>query len=430
MPDDFEPIEKADVLMAEVRSLQTKVRHTPEPADEDDVLLIILNEIPLFNRVLRRINGTTSAISKLVKKTGDAPTAILNTGIASPIIGIALNVLDFIQIPLIYLASFALGRKPPITLSNNARWLYAAVLLTLCLVAFTIPAIAPFISIASAVIGFGASAFILSKLLSEYYKDKQDFKALTEKINNSSFADLQALNSKLEIVCKEDSQNHDLINALIDDISALKNHCAASIETIKALNQEAHLIEQKLNIESDLLDSCVGILLSSAAIAGTVVTLFFPPVGLLLLCATTLAGAAYVVSRFVASYLTELKCQSILKKDIEDIAPELESASKPNSHKVSTSFVPHKPAALSRVAETSPIDSPRKSVAQKRHRTHKINHDQLDTSSMREQTTSLKRQSKRMKEMAAKKKNPVEIDKSKGDSELQDTQFSAPRSRS
>ncbi len=430
MPDDFEPIEKADILMAEVHSLQTKVRHTPERAAENDLLLIILNGIPLFNNILRRINGTTSAISKLVKKTGDAPTAVLNSGKASPFIGIALNILDFIQIPLIYLASFALGRKPPITLSNNARWFYAAVLLTLCLVAFAIPPIAPFLAIASAVIGFGASAFILGKLLSGYYQDKQNFKALTEKINNSPFAELQVLNAKLEIVCKEDSQNHDLINTLIDDISALKNHCSASIETIKAMNQEAHILEIKLSIESDLLDSCVGILLSSAAIAGTVVTLFFPPIGLLLLSATTLAGTAYVISRFVTSYLTELKNKSIQNNHTEDISPELEPASKPGAHNMSTSIVPHKPVAASRVAQTIPKDSPPKSMAQKRHRAHKINHDQLDPASMRQQAASLKRESKYMKEMATKNKKSVEIDKSKCDSEIQDTQFSPPRSRS
>ena len=145
MPIDNEQLENARDMVAEARALQSAF--TPEPTTDDALVLVILNGIPLFNSLLKKLQATTSGISKLIKKTGDAPMTVFDALNVNPFVGISLNIIDFIQIPLLYLAAFALGKKAPITLSNNGRWLYAAVLLALCLTAFLLPVTAPFIAV-------------------------------------------------------------------------------------------------------------------------------------------------------------------------------------------------------------------------------------------------------------------------------------------
>jgi len=324
MPTYNERLKKARALITEARALQMTFIHRPEPITSDALALVILNGIPLFNGLLKRLNSSTSAISKLVKKTGDAPTSVLNTANVTPFVGILLNILDFIQIPLIYLAAFALGEKPPITLSNNARWLYAGVLLALCLAAFLIPVAAPFIAIGSASLGFLAGTFTLGKLLQEYYEDKSALKVVMDKINTGPAGRIQTHSLELETACLYPSKNALLIDKLIVEIELIKQDCGKKKNDIKSLYKEAYMLEEKLKIETDVIDNCIGIALSALAVSGTVVSLFFPPAGLIILLTTALAGAAYVIARLAApDFFAKSKNPSIITGSKDGEAPKL-----------------------------------------------------------------------------------------------------------
>ena len=340
MPIDDDRLNKAQVLLTEAQALQAMFVPAPKPMTKDVLLLIILNEIPLFNRLLNRLNTTTAWISKLIKKTGDASTTVLNAAKVSPFVGIALNIVDFIQIPLIYLAAFALGEKAPISLSNNARWLYAGVLLALCLAAFFIPVAAPFIAIASASLGFLAGVFTLGKLLHEYNADKNSLKKIKEQINTGSAGQLDSKVVQLNNARNNPETNIELMDQLIIDIERLNKECDKQKEDIKTLYEKAYLLEEKLNLEVDVMDNCIGIALSSSAVVGTVLSLFFPPIGLIILLTTSIAGAAYITGRIIYNHSPALQKEPVVTVNLENDTPDLprKPAAKGSTHHLLKKF--------------------------------------------------------------------------------------------
>lgn len=315
MPIDKTRQKQTQTLIAEAKSLLTTIQYTPEPIKTSSLLLMILNGIPLFNNLLKRLNSTTAGISKIVKKNGDAPISLVNATKVTPFIGLALNVMDFIQIPLIYFAAFALKEPSPISLSNNIQWLYSSILLALCLISLLIPVTAPLIAIVTASLGVLSSVFMFTKLYHEYAEDKKAFKIVLEKINTSPAGKLQRCILELENAYNNPNRDITLIDKLIIKLEDLKQRCNQEIKEIKTLYEEASLLEEKLNVEMDIIDQCIGIALSSLALAGTVVLLFFPPAGLIILLSAACAGTVYVASRMIASHLSTVQTQPVVSKD-------------------------------------------------------------------------------------------------------------------
>lgn len=336
MSVDFELLERADGLIKQAHAFQIELIPSDDLIDDDALILVILNDMPFFNSLLKRLSSTSSAISKLLKKTGDSPNYVLNAVNVSPFIAISLNVLDFIQIPLLYLTAFALGKKPPITLSNNARWLYAGVLLSLCLSAFMIPSAAPFIAIVSAVLGFAASTFTLGKLLHGYHQDKKELENIMHEINNGPNAQMLKCIAELETACKTPDIDSATIQQLITKIERLQKDCDAQKDILKTQHKEVLILQEKLRIESSFLDGCMGMVLSSLAVSGTLVSLFFPPAGLIILITATLAGTAYVIARLTIPYFMAFSDESRIQEPNKHSPSD---ASQKPSHTDSTSLL-------------------------------------------------------------------------------------------
>ncbi len=303
MTQHLEQLKKANALINEARKVEQHYKHKPE--SHDSLILIILTSIPLFNRLFKRLNNTSSSIAHLNKNFFSSPA--LNPVRINPIVDIALNVLDFVQIPLLYLAAYALGQKSPVNLTNNTKWLFTSIALSLCLTAFFVPAIAPFIAITSASIGFIGSAVVIGQLLYQYYQDKKSLETVQNEINNGIAGELQQEINNLEMACLEPDKNTLEIDELITKIESIKQLYDTQRDDIKALYEQKFSLEDKLKIETELMDNCAGIMLSSLAIAGTVVALFFPPTGFFILFAATLVGIAYVTTRIIAPDLFKVK---------------------------------------------------------------------------------------------------------------------------
>ena len=290
-------LKKARRLITESRLMQMSfLVHAQQNRQSNDSLdLLILSSIPFANRLLKRIFSTASSVCKIIKKTGNAPVPVLKTIKVSPFVGIAFNILDFLQVPFLYLATFAMGQKPPFTLANNARWLFAAILLTLCLVAFFIPITAPIITIVSASLAFLMSAYTLSKLFNQYHIDKKSFEDIKIKIKTGVTAELLASISCLETACQAPEKNKPLIKHLTHQIELLKKQCMSQKEEIKQLYQDAYTLEAKVKIENDMIDNLITLALGALAVTGAVVSFFLPPIGFIMLTTTTLACTAYFI---------------------------------------------------------------------------------------------------------------------------------------
>ena len=337
-------IQKAQALIAETQLLSKALIPPPEPIARHAITLMILNGIPGFNNLLKRLNSTASIVHSITKKTGRMPMPGLDAAKVTPVIGVALNILDFIQVPLLYLAALALGEKLPITLTNNARWVYAATLLALTLTAIFIPVTAPFITVSAATLGVLAAISTLGNLFYEYYEDKKELKTVMEKINAGPTGQLKARLSELEIASNTPDTDAAKINELMIDVERLNRDCAKNKEDIKALYKTANMLEERLKIEREVVDNCIGITLASLALAGTVVALFFPPTGLIILLTATVAGSAYIAARLlIPNFLSDVvKGTSKINTPHIAIATHSEASSKESTKKLLDILKPNK----------------------------------------------------------------------------------------
>lgn len=285
---------KAEILIAKVKA--TELAYKPAPISDDDLTLAILNGIPFFNSLLKRTTGAFSASATLAKNAGKTSDTVLKAGQMTPIIGIALNTVDFIRIPLLYLATFVLGRKPPFTRLNNARWLYAAVALGFCVTALVMPGIAMIIGIAAAAFSVAGGVITLGRILYQYNQDKKALAA------NPAYK-IERLAEQLNQACVD--KNSLPIHQLSKEIEMLNVECLRYLGGLKALYNEKYILEEKIKVEAEVIDTIIEIAFSAAAVTGAVISLFFPPVGLSILAGVALAGFAYAIIQVVELYLTK-----------------------------------------------------------------------------------------------------------------------------
>lgn len=282
----------------------------PTPIPEDMLVIDVLKRLPFLTGFLRNMIEARNAESTLATATSnispDPPEAIKNI----QFVGLALRIVDFIRIPLIYLAAFAWGEKPPITLSNNGKWLYAASLLALCIVALSLPVTAPIIAIVAPALVLAVSLFSLGKLSYDYRQNKTALEQVTKQLNEESihFKLIQenALSLKALLEKAIDEKDDTLAEKLSSNVKTLRNTYNEQKDTIQKLTDQKYMLEEKMKIESDFMDRSIGICFASLTVIGAVTSLFFPPAGLGILIATGLASGAYAIAKLAAPYVAEL----------------------------------------------------------------------------------------------------------------------------
>lgn len=273
---------------------EMRIASEPDSDTEDNLLLAVLSNVPFFNKMFKELRSTTAAIT-ILTNTADKQSNMLKV---SPVLGLVLNAIDFIQIPFVYAASLILGKKPPITYLNNSKWLYAAVMLALCITAFALPGAAPAIAIVMASLALTAGLITLGRV---FYQYKLDKKALAD----NPVTKMEQL--MLELKTESEHKNVAEIEKIIEKIVALDAECEKKPGGIKALYREKLTLEAKIKIEDKVLDASVGIILSSLAIAGTVILLIFPPVGLTILAAVTIVGCAFAITQIAILCVSKLR---------------------------------------------------------------------------------------------------------------------------
>ena len=261
---------------------------------EREPFLRALRYIPFLAHPLKTINQAALDSGRLVDKEGQASNQLLDALKPLPFIGMALNSLDIVRIPLIYLAAFYLDEKIPFTLPNNVKWVYAATGLALGLTTIFLPYTAPIIAVCLASAALAANLVILKSVWDQYRQDKTDMQlgpvALTdltkieeEKMNNiTRAAKIMSALSTLDIT----------------DINSLKE----AYDNQKEIFQKAY--NRQETTKGQILDKSVFATMAASIVAGTILSLLAIPAAPFILIATGLAGFAYLLIRTAITWFS------------------------------------------------------------------------------------------------------------------------------
>lgn len=301
-----------ETALTAARNMQENVSFTPAPIPKDVLLLALLKKIPLLTGLLGDADSTTSAIGELVKVTDKTAPGMDAAARGLHFAGLALDIVNFIRIPCIYLASYILGVKPPITLSNNAKWLYAGVLLVATIVSLTVSVAAPFIAIGTAALALSVAAFTLGKVIYQRRQHQKAIKDLTAEIETEEKAlrDLQNQALILESSLKKALAEHDdkLASQLAKDITLLDSTFEEQKQKLQALHDKRFVHQESLKKKdtANVVDKAVGVGLAAVVVIGLVVSLFFPPIGYGILVGAGVTGLTYVIGRMMMPLFVKL----------------------------------------------------------------------------------------------------------------------------
>ncbi|KTD42052.1 coiled-coil protein [Legionella parisiensis] len=294
----------------------------PQPPEQKKFILrLLINKIPLLSGFLQSLGGSGTATTALIKSLGNTSQALQGASTGFHYAGLGIAAVNFVRIPLIYFFSLIAGEPPPFTLSNNARWAYSALLLGLTLTAILVPAAAPPIALAMASLSLVLSLVSIGNMIYNRYKIKKSLQETNEKIKpQEDILELKRENArllglKLKNLKKSDEDYEKNAMAICKEIEDL--NIEYEIERVKLQK----LYNDKLNHEQTLkglgtgafVDRGVTAALTSVAIIGLSLSLFFPPVGLGIVAGSAGLGVLYVVGRVAVSLLAPV-VSSQLKK--------------------------------------------------------------------------------------------------------------------
>ncbi|RUR13962.1 hypothetical protein [Legionella sp. km772] len=300
---------KVDEKKKLLQEIQEDFDYHAKKLSADELSLIALKKMSRYARFVKDFQRTANAVMTVGESIDDIHDTPQTEEVAHGFhIGAAvLAVYNFLRIPFMYLSAYLLDQPIPFTLSNNARWLYSAVLLALSITAIAAPVTAPIIAFVSAGIAFAASSFFLAKVLYERYKLAKESDRLDLKIQRAE-AELERIHQEakqLEQSFDELTAKSAIIDACIRTDELKRLHDKQKVRLEKLYDQKLQNTQLKAQFGlSKVLFKSISLILATATIVGLVVSLFFPPVGLGILAGVALVGATYLLGRVLAPVLS------------------------------------------------------------------------------------------------------------------------------
>ncbi|KGP64325.1 hypothetical protein EP47_00310 [Legionella norrlandica] len=295
-----------------LQSMQKQpVEYSLIPLEKASLLKKAVKRIPFLTKFLELIDDTGDTVVRIGDRIADLPNIpgkeSLNHGFAFG--AVAMAGFDFLRIPIIYLAAYLLGEEVPINLNNNARWLYAAVLLGLTITAVAAPVTAPYMAFVIAGITLTVSTFLLGKTLYERYQLGKERKEVRARIRSEEDEMLviqekaKHLQSLLESATQEEE-----IAAILSEIAVTQEQYNAQKKQIQDLKNKELQLDQQIKALGvmKIVDRTVAVALAALTIAGLATALFFPQVGVGLLLGIAVFGGAYLVARVTSPLVIAL----------------------------------------------------------------------------------------------------------------------------
>lgn len=272
----------------------------------------LLKRIPFLSRFIKNAGELGNEVMQLGTSVTTFRDSVPEAALSGFQFGaVALAALDFLLIPIIYLSAFILNQKVPITLNNNARWMFSAILLALTLTAVFLPVTAPIIALVTAGLTLGLSSFLLGKSLYERYQLGKERKAIRQIIDNAE-DEMQRIQDDaeyLEVALKEaDNTDEAFLAELYNESQILHERYIAQKKLITELKTTEADINERIK-KVDVLhvtDKAVAVAFAAIAVVGLVIALFIPPVGFGILAAVSVASMAYITARLATPLFRSL----------------------------------------------------------------------------------------------------------------------------
>jgi hypothetical protein len=307
-------------------AIEAPMPSEPKISTKKQALFSKLKDIPFLVPLLTNMDDTGSVVSRLVELTGYTSKTISRIATGLQYAGLGVEFINFLRIPLFFLAAAILGEKPPFKLSKAAKWLYSGVLLGLCIMGMALPIVAPYLAVVTATLVLAVSVFTLGRFFYQRYQFKKTVEQLQEQIDSEQI-NLESIKSDAN-ACLEDntcSYGNSVFN--INQLTEALDSKKESLQDLYNLRQVSQEKLQRRNA-ARVLDKGVGLVMASVVVVGTVTAIFFPVVGIGILAFSGIAGLSYVFGRSAIS-LTEIIARWLVKKmhaKGDGIAPESESA--------------------------------------------------------------------------------------------------------
>jgi hypothetical protein len=327
-----------------LQQIQEPFVYTPKKTREP---VAFVKWIPFLSRLLRGADDTGKIGSSIYALQNSAPPAALNSGLQAGAVSLAS--IDFFLIPLVYLSSFILDQPVPINITNNARWLYAAVVLALTITAIAVPAAAPIIAVVVAGLGLGFSTALLGKAIYDRIMLGKERKALRKEISEAE-NELHLIQEEAIHLQRESKivSNPEHLAALYREIA---KRCQAQKDIIGELKDKELIVNEKIKTLHllHIVDKGLGVSFASLALAGLVATLFFPHVGLIILTTLSAVSLSYLAVRLTTPLA--ISAGKWIYNKLHSSAPT-DEAQEQNSHQLSQEHALDKGITLTKTEQS------------------------------------------------------------------------------
>ncbi len=295
-----------DKLLQALNAIQ---QYSPEhmaPLSEDDLAKNVLMKVSGYARLLEETHRKGQAALNIGVQTTRFYANPTSESVAQgfQLGGLALNGINFLRLPTLYLCAYLLGQKMPLTWVDTMHWNYSGVMLGMAVTCLLVPVAAPILAFVMAGTGLAVSSFFLNRAIKQHYALEGKQEELSEAISiaqetmQSIVDEARLLQEQLLSGYDGRALDDDELLQLEVDIGKLKQRYEQQKSTLSAL-QEEHAYNAQLAEEFSMKNikrRSVGLALSAIAVIGLVVALFFPPAGVGILTAVALVGAAYTLA--------------------------------------------------------------------------------------------------------------------------------------
>ena len=311
-----QPVNRVQITQQQLQDLVDQESiGTIEPLSDGEVVYEILAKVPatlkLFNRM--RLVATTvydmATLNVAAKEMPLPPVLSQAPGFLGFFRSLPLiaSIINFLTLPMVFLASRILHKESPVTLTKVGEWVYSAVMLGLVLAAtFAGPLAAPIIGMVVAGLGFLYSLYLAGHFSTEKKEVKTQLADIEKQIQEK----------KLEI-----EENKDDIKEFLTALQTPDSKQLASDEELilyyytklrtqneqlnKLVTKKAHL-NQELSAYDDSAEQSyvLGFGVSTVVMLGTAIAFFNPAFGFGMVTAASMIGVGYALVSMAMPLIT------------------------------------------------------------------------------------------------------------------------------
>lgn len=273
---------------------------TPELKEEPLRITFWKKHLPTVSGIAQDTSSSGAKITRLESlKHGARTSRHITSSLSYSFFWASLifNIIDFIRIPGMYLSAWIKEEPIPVSLSRNARWAYAALVIGFAAAAFLFPTVAFTLALVGAVIGLSVSVMSLGKF---FYRRKQynDMRRMVDNDLNSMTQTQSELNKLQQGLNQANTQ--DQIRHIQSKIESLESKYQSSDQDKwrQTINIKAYIDKKLASLNTlKMVDRSLGIAVASVMLIGVVLSVFFPPVSAFVLAGAALFAGGYLVSR-------------------------------------------------------------------------------------------------------------------------------------